>query len=284
MSIPSTTSSVNQPTSQPRTHRQPCAFYNHEPPTTTPCSPSNNQQQSLQVIPHDPLRSLTMTEVAFAKSFLGALDARPHKLSPDHVEDPKNYPARPPYILPKMPKAMSKRVLLAPGQERSLTVTVKSLRNPPLDIKLSSQSLKTSILDIKTAVAEQAALQVDKIKVLHKKKPVADSKVLKDLVADDEASVEFSVMVMGGAAAAAAATASAAAPADVSLASAAPAEDGAGAGACAGTNPAQGVSGEAVLQTDQFWTDLRGFLLQRIRDETVTEELFGKFLSSWESQ
>lgn len=170
-----------------------------------------------------------------------------------------------------MSKAMSKRVSLAPGQERSLTVTVKSLRNPPLDIKLTSQPLKTSILDIKTAVAEQASLQVDKIKVLHKKKPVGDSKVLKDLVGDDETSVEFSIMVMGGAAAAA------------SQGSVGPkAEDGAGAGAA--TNPAQGVSGEAVLQTDQFWTDLRGFLLQRIRDEAVTEELFGKFLSSWESR
>lgn len=37
-----------------------------------------------------------MTEVAFAKSFLAALDSRPQKLSPDHVEDPKSYPARPP--------------------------------------------------------------------------------------------------------------------------------------------------------------------------------------------
>lgn len=169
-----------------------------------------------------------------------------------------------------MPKPMSKKVALAPGQERSVTVHIKSLRNPPLDIKLTSQPLNTSILDIKTAVAEQASLLVDKIKVLHKKKPVADSKVLKEVLGEDETSVEFSVMVMGGAAAAAATPSPAASPA-------AKAEEPA-----EGTNPAQGVSGEAVLATDEFWTDLRGFLLQRIRDEKITEDLFAKFLSSWE--
>jgi ubiquitin-like protein 4 len=231
-----------------------------------------------------------MTEVTFAKSFLAALDSRPQKLSADHVEDPKSYPARPPvgiprfktpyhattgslhkltldiqYILPRMPKPMSKAVSLAPGQERSITVRIKSLRNPPLDIRLSSQSPNTSILDVKTAVSSETTIPVDKIKVLHKKKPVADSKVLKDLLGEDETSVEFSVMVLGGAAAAA---------------SAAPKAEDAPAGA---TPTAQGTSGEAVLQTDAFWTDLRGFLSQRIRDEKITEELFGKFLSSWES-
>lgn len=40
-----------------------------------------------------------MTEVIFARSFLSALDSRPQKLSADHVEDPKSYPARPPVRL-----------------------------------------------------------------------------------------------------------------------------------------------------------------------------------------
>ncbi|ROW12885.1 hypothetical protein VPNG_04720 [Cytospora leucostoma] len=204
-----------------------------------------------------------MSEVTFAKSFLAALDSRPQKLSADHVEDPKNYPARPPYILPKMPRAMSKAVKLAPGQERSVTVHIKSLRNPPLDIRLSSQPLNTSILDLKTAVSSETSIPTDKIKVLHKKKPVSDSKVLKDLLGDAETSAEFSVMVIGGAAAAVPAGSKAEENEPASV--------------------AQGVSGEAVLETDAFWTDLRGFLLQRIRDEKITEELFGKFLSSWES-
>ncbi|ROW06551.1 hypothetical protein VMCG_04417 [Cytospora schulzeri] len=209
-----------------------------------------------------------MSEVTFAKSFLAALDSRPQKLSADHVEDPKNYPARPPYILPKMPRAMSKAVKLAPGQERSITVHIKSLRNPPLDIRLSSQPLNTSILDLKSSVSSETSIPTDKIKVLYKKKPVSDSKVLKDLLADDETSVEFSVMVIGGAAAA------------VVAAGGAKTEEKEPAAAAA---VAQGVSGEAVLGTDAFWTDLRGFLSQRIRDEKITEELFAKFLSSWES-
>lgn len=165
---------------------------------------------------------------------------------------------------------MSKAVSLAPGQERSITVRIKSLRNPPLDIRLSSQPLNTSILDVKTSVSSETTIPVDKIKVLHKKKPVADSKVLKDLLGEDETSVEFSVMVLGGAAA---------------VASPAPKneDDPAAAATADAASTAQGTSGEAVLQTDAFWTDLRGFLSQRIRDEKITEELFGKFLSSWES-
>lgn len=40
--------------------------------------------------------TIAMTEVSFARSFLSALDARPIKISADHVEDPKTYPARGP--------------------------------------------------------------------------------------------------------------------------------------------------------------------------------------------
>lgn len=242
-----------------------------------------------------------MSEISFAKTFLSALDACPRKLSPDYVEDLKSYPARPPvrspplppplslhfftnnlipflaskqYTLPKMPKPMSKRVPthIGPGHERSVTVRVRSLRNPPLDVQLPAQPLATtSVLDVKVAVAAQADLVPGKIRVLHKKKPVPDSKVLKDLVGDGETTVEFSVMVMGGAAAAAVSPAAAprAAEEESAAADAAPV--------------AQGQSGAAVLETDAFWTDLRGFLLQRIRDEQITEELFGKFLSSWET-
>lgn len=206
-----------------------------------------------------------MTEVSFAKSFLAALDGRPTKLSPDHVEDPKTYPARSAYILPKMPKTMSRRrnTSIAPGQERSLVVTVKSLRNPPLDLRLSSQTLNTSIHDIKASVAGETGIAEDKIKILHKKKPIPDSKVLKDLVGDDDTTIEFSVMVMGGAAAAAAA---AAAKPDTQA------------------EVAQGPSGAEVLQTPDFWEDLHGFLLQRIRDEQLASELTNTFQDAWKAR
>ncbi|KAI0467801.1 cell-cycle control medial ring component [Xylaria cf. heliscus] len=200
-----------------------------------------------------------MTEVSFAKTFLAALDGRPIKLSPEHVEDPKTYQARSAYILPKMPKPMSKRkgTSVAPGQERSLVVTVKSLRNPPLDLRLSSQPLNTSIHDVKTSVAKDAGIDEGKIKVLYKKKPIADSKVLKDLVGDEDTTIEFSVMVMGGAAAAKPE---------------------------AQNDVAQGLSGADVLQTQDFWSDLNGFLLQRIRDEQLATELTDTFQQAWKAK
>src|SRR5271155_4950581 len=99
-----------------------------------------------------------------------------------------------------MPRPMAKRQKLAPGQEQSLTISLKSIRNPPLDIILKSQSPLTSILDLKTEVSSQSSIPVDKIRILLKKKPVGDAKILKDLVGEEETSVEFSVMVIGGAA------------------------------------------------------------------------------------
>ncbi|KAH8677989.1 cell-cycle control medial ring component [Xylariales sp. PMI_506] len=219
-----------------------------------------------------------MTEVNFAKTFLAALDARPVKLSSDHVEDPRTYPARNAYTLRKLQRPMSKpqaRGPSAPGSERSLTVTIKSLRNPPLDVKLTSQPLSTSVLDLKTAVVEQTGIPADKIKLLFKKKPVLDSKVLKDLVADDsETSLEFSVMILGGAATLAAAAASAS-----STSSSLAAEK-----SSAQAEVAQGTSGKDVLATEEFWGDLKGFLLQRIRDEATAGELFDTFQSAWKAK
>ncbi|UNI20047.1 hypothetical protein JDV02_006175 [Purpureocillium takamizusanense] len=198
-----------------------------------------------------------MTEVAFARTFLSSLDSRPVKLSPDHVEDPKNFPARPPYILPRMPHAMSKPTSLAPGQERSITVTLKSLRNPPLDIKLTSQPLATSFLDMKSAVSSQTRIPVDKMKILHNKRPLTDSKILKDIVGDSDKAVELAVMVIGGA-------------------SAIPPEQP------AATAPAE-ATGTAAVETDAFWADLKGYLMQRLKDQAAAEELSRLFKSSWES-
>ncbi|TDZ23358.1 hypothetical protein C8034_v009098 [Colletotrichum sidae] len=203
-----------------------------------------------------------MAEVVFARQFLATLESRPTKLSADYVEDIKNFPARPPYILPKMPKPMSKPSNLAPGQERSVTVTLKSLRNPPLDIKLPSQSLNTSILDIKSQVESKSRIPADKMKLLYNKKPVPDSKVLKDLLADDQASLEFSVMVVGGAAAIK--------PEPV-------------AGSVA-NDPALPEIGEAALDTSEFWDDLKGFLMQRLKDEKKAEELSALWRSTYETK
>lgn len=51
------------------------------------------------------------TELTFAKAFLGLLDTKPTKITADHIEDPRNYPAsipvclhclRPPSLYPSL--------------------------------------------------------------------------------------------------------------------------------------------------------------------------------------
>jgi hypothetical protein len=200
-----------------------------------------------------------MAEATFAKNFLTTIDSRPIKLSPDHVEDPKRFPARSPYILARMPKPMSKPTKLAPGQEKSITVTLKSLRNPPLDIKLTSQPLSTSILDVKGSVSKQARIPLDKLKILLNKRPVQDSKILRDLIGEADTSIEFSVMVMGGAA---------------SVLAEEPVEE---------STPAQPPTGSAALETPEFWADLHGYLMQRLKDQEKAGELSKLFKSSWEA-
>lgn len=162
-----------------------------------------------------------------------------------------------------MPKAFSKPAApLAPGQERSVTVVLKSLRNPPIDVKLTSQPLNTSVLDLKARVAETARVPADKLRLLHRKKPVPDSKILKDLAGDDEATVEFAVMVIGGAAAVQQ-----------------PPADGE-----AGVGVAGEATGAAALETEAFWTDLKGFLMQRLKDEAEAEKLAASWHADWASK
>jgi len=164
-----------------------------------------------------------------------------------------------------MPQAMRKRQKLAPGQERSVTVRLRSLRNPPLDMTSSGQPLSTSIHDLKQTVSEKEGIASEKIKLLYKKKPCADSKTLKELLADGDTDAEFSVMVMGGSSSSSAAEATETpAPAGESEAPA-----------------AQGPSGEALLNTDEFWDDLKGFLTQRLKDENKSEQVFGVFRDAW---
>ena len=228
---------------------------------------SNSQLISLQF----PARSAKMTEISFARSFLSALDMRPVKLSSDHVSDPKSYPAQSAYTMPKLPNQPAKRkrtasAAAAPGStpaEKTLAVTLKSTKGG--DSVTSDEPLSASIFDLKTLFGKEKGLQVEKIKVLYNKKPVADSKTLKDLLgenADSTKDVELSVMVMGGAVAAAGASAAKESEDSVPV--------------------AQGTSGAEVLQTEEFWSDLRGYLQQRIRSEGDSEKVLGVFKTAWD--
>lgn len=157
-----------------------------------------------------------------------------------------------------MPHPLAKKQKLTPGSEPSLTVLLKSLRNPPLDISLSSQPLSTSILALKETLSSQTTVPVSKIRLLHNKKPVPDSKILKDLLGDagDEVQkIEFSVMIIGGAAA------MKGKEEEVEPKVVAP-------GA---------ISGKDVLATEEFWEDLGGFLTQRLKDEAEAERVVKLF-------
>ncbi|CZT11856.1 hypothetical protein WAI453_003150 [Rhynchosporium graminicola] len=195
-----------------------------------------------------------MTELSFAKSFLTTLDSRPTKITADHVEDAKSYPAHSAYILPKMPKPLAKRQKLTPGAERSISVNMKSLRNPPLDITLSSLPLSTSILALKESLSTKTSIPVPRIRLLFNKKPAPDSKVLKDLVEDEDTNAEFSVMVIGGAAALKRTESEEVEP-----------------------KVAQMGEGKEELKTEEFWNDLKGFLTQRLKDEAEGEKIWGVF-------
>ena len=45
--------------------------------------------------------------------------------------------------------------------------------------------------------------------------------------------------------------------------------------------PVQGPSGREILETEDFWTDLQGFLEQRIKDEGQAARLVQKWKGNW---
>ncbi|KAI9665251.1 MAG: hypothetical protein M1829_005789 [Trizodia sp. TS-e1964] len=206
-----------------------------------------------------------MSEIAFTKQFLSTLASRPVRLQSSHVEDPRHYSARSAYILPKMANRMKKQQKHTSRQEILIDVSLKSLRNPPLDILLLAQPLSTSVLDLKHAVAERCGLATDKIKLLAKRKPSPDSKSLKDLVPPGTTEIEFSIMVMGGNAASSSVDAS-------------PAAD-----VIKNENTKSILAGEDVLVTHAFWDDLEGFLIMRIRDEKSSKRVLEAFKKAWET-
>ena len=110
---------------------------------------------------------------------------------------------------------------------------------------------------------------------------MGDSKTVLEVIGTDAGSeVEFGVMVMGGAVAGGAGTPVTSPPA------VAPneAEKGlTGEQQADASAAAQGPSGKEVVAGNEFWEDLRGFLVQRIRDEKEGERLAGVFKGAWEN-
>ncbi|CAI6333686.1 unnamed protein product [Periconia digitata] len=236
-----------------------------------------------------------MSEVTFCKQYLSALDGRPAKLSSDHIADARQYPSGAVFTLPRLPhpphpqrpnppstsSAATDDASSVSAQSTStpaLSITLKPLKPNTPTIPLSNISpAKTSIYDLKTAYATATSLPAAKIKILFKKKPLLDSKTVAEVIGADAGSdVEFGVMVMGGATATGASSASSPVTSPPAVA---PSEADKGLG---GAPVAQGPSGKEVVAGDEFWADLRGFVLQRIRDEKEGDRLMGVFREAWE--
>lgn len=233
-----------------------------------------------------------MSELMFCKSFLSALDARPTKLSSDHIADARKYPAQGAYTIPRLPHPphpqRPKRKatdLSSDGPSTTLTVTLKPMKPSIPTISLNSvEPSKVSIFDLKQQYATQSSIPASKIKILYKKKPVTDSKTIVEVVDTGAGSgIEFGVMIMGGGVVSPAAGGT---PVQ-SPPAVAPSEADKGlAGTATGTSStgpaAVGPSGKEIVATEDFWSDLNNFMLQRIKDVPESGRLLDLFRQAWE--
>ncbi|GAB7360098.1 hypothetical protein MBLNU230_g7862t1 [Neophaeotheca triangularis] len=228
-----------------------------------------------------------MSEVTFAKSFLATLDKKPIKLANDHVSDQRQYPGQSPYILPKRTHPFPRKQQSGATTTVSITATLRPMRGGET-VTIPDLELDSTIHDVKTQYAQKSGHQQDKVKVLLNKKPAADLKTLKELGVDG-GSVEFSVMIMGGGGT----TPSVASPAkektdpaasiptndpmEIDSKAPAPTSEKAQEVAEHTTPAAEDEGAGAILQTDEFWDDLKGFLGQRLRDQGEAERLVKRF-------
>lgn len=178
-----------------------------------------------------------------------------------------------------MPKKVKQKQ--APGSSKSITVHIKSARNPALELSLSNAPLATtSVQDLKDAVrsrvtdAQGNQVALDKIKILYRRKPVSGTgKTVAEILSDEPEmlaggkEVEFGVMIIGGAK-----TVDSAAQSE-------PTEER----DVSPPKPAVGPSGEEVLQNEGFWDDLQGYLEQRLKDGEEAKRLRGLFWTAWSS-
>ncbi|KAL1304448.1 hypothetical protein AAFC00_003444 [Neodothiora populina] len=230
-----------------------------------------------------------MSETNFARAFMSAMDRKPIRLNSDYISDPKKYPAQSPYILPKpthpFPRRERPDVAATP---KTVSVNLKPMKSSQGSLSLPSQLLDTTVLDLKTQYASKHGLDVYKIKMLLNKKPCPDLKTLKDLLpSPPPASVDLTLMIMGGFSSPAPSS-----PAPASPAIELPDPTAGAASVPASSDPAplsERAEGQAetlphteetaadMLSNDAFWGDLKSFLIQRLRDESEGERLAGIF-------
>lgn len=172
-------------------------------------------------------------------------------------------------------------------QQPTLNITFHTIRptaNVPISTSLPAQPIVTSIYDLKTQIGARTGYTPDKIKLLWEKRPVGDSKTLGEVVGgmDTSDTVEMGVMFVGTPAGV-----------PVSLGTVPAVSNGPGESKrSAGedevmedeTPVAQGQSGRDVLGAEEFWRDLRGFLVQRVHNEEFGNELSDVFRAAWRTR
>ena len=134
---------------------------------------------------------------------------------------------------------------------------------------------------VRKELVEQGYEGVDlsKVKILWNKKPIPSSKeTLGDVL--EEASikkegVELGVMILGGVNQTG--TPTAGTPSTAAAATGGDPMEGLEKAASPSQPVAQGPAGKEVLETEEFWDDLKGFLEQRLKDEGEATRLTGLF-------
>jgi ubiquitin-like protein 4 len=114
----------------------------------------------------------------------------------------------------------------------------------------------TSIIDLKQTINSRTSIPVDKLRVLHKKKPVPDSRILKEIAEAEEQKLEFGVMVIGGVAVVKGGEEEVIPP----------------------------VAGWDEGMGEEFWRDLKEFLVHRLKNEELGERAVGVFKTAWTAQ
>lgn len=170
---------------------------------------------------------------------------------------------------PEMPRKVKPQQ--APGASKSITIQLKSARNPTLELTLPNVPLSsTTVEDLKDAVRDRVSnsegnrVALEKIKILYKRKPVTGKSVA-EILADEPdmlaggKEIELGVMIIGGAKMVEP-TQEAEEPGDV---------------------PKTAAEGESVVESDDFWDDLQTYLGHRLQDDGQAKQLQELFRNAW---
>lgn len=156
-------------------------------------------------------------------------------------------------------------------------------------LALPSQPADATVFDLKNQYAVKSGLDVTKIKMLLNKRPCSDLKTLKELLPEPAPTeVEFTLMIMPGASSPATPSTPAAASPAIELpdptasavpvsASTDPAPLSERAEARPESTPHAADTAKEMLSSDDFWADLKSFLVQRLKSEAEGERLLDVF-------